>query len=89
MTERSSIQMKVYMEKPAVYKELVLLLSLLLTVIFPFQLSCASVFVNCSRLNLMFITNLVAVTMNIMSIMHFIQNQEVVISRSLLERSVP
>lgn len=31
---------------------------------FSFSTSCASVFMNCSRLNLMFITNLVAVTMS-------------------------
>lgn len=75
MTERSGVQMKLYVGKPAVYKELGLLLSLLLIVTFPFQLSCASVFMNCSRLNLMFITNLVAVTMNSVSIMHFIDTE--------------
>jgi len=67
--------MKLYTGKAAAYKELILLLVLLLAVTFPFQLSCASVFVSISRLSLMFIINLVTVTMSSVSIMHFIDTQ--------------
>lgn len=38
MTERDSVQMKLYTGKPAMYEELILLPILLLTVTFSFQL---------------------------------------------------
>lgn len=69
------------------YKELILLLLLLfLTVHFPFLLLCVPVFVNCPRLNLMFITDVFAVTLNSLSII-WVRSQEVMISQSLLERT--